>query len=230
MTVASDVRQILAGLSLAMLVAAHAPAATAGPSRTRCDAQGITVVASLAQDAMDACQGAKDAMAFFDHQGLRTGIEIEISVQDTLPPVVSPDAAGCFLQAEGKVLVRTYAGFRRNKSWFKVPIDRRLYRSLATHEVAHALAACNFTAANPSLQAKEYVAYVAMFSSMEAALRARILKTYREPGFKDADRLTALLCMFDPMRFGVQAYRFHTSLENARGFLQDVLAGRALAE
>lgn len=216
-------------MALCLWLAAASAPALASAGAPPCDVNGVTVVAARAEDAADACRGARAAVAFFEAQQLSTDLTVGIHVQNDLPPPVSRSAAGCYLEREKKILLRPYATFRKNGTWFKVPIDRRMYRSLAAHEVAHALAACNFSITNPSVQAKEYIAYVVMFSTMDAALRARILKAYPEPGFRNADRLTALLFMFDPMRFGVQAYRHHLDT-NGLAFLQEVLAGRALTD
>lgn len=216
--------------SVALFLATFLLPAFAGLNETVCEVRGLKIFASLAQDAADACQGAKDAMDFFKAEQLKTDIQIEIHVQDELPPELSSSAAGGFFQAEGKILMRPYASFRKNKTWFNVPIDRRLYRSVAAHEVGHALGARNFALPNPAIQAKEYVAYVTMFASMDAALRAQILKASPGPGFKNPDRLTALLYMFEPMRFGVEAYRQHLSPEYGGVYLQKVLAGKALAD
>ena len=216
--------------AIAFLLVAFSVTAFAGLTETVCETRGVKVVASLAQDAADACRGAKDAMDFFNAEHLKTDIQVEIHVQDSLPPELSPNAAGCFIQADKKILMRPYASFRKNKTWFDVPIDRRLYRSLAAHEVGHALGSCNFAIPNPSIQAKEYVAYITMFATMDAALRARILKASHGPGFKNPDRLTALLYMFEPMRFGVEAYRHHLSADYGGSYLQKVLDGKALVD
>ena len=50
------------------------------------------------------------------------------------------------------------------------------------------------------------------------------------PGFKNPDRLTALLYMFEPMRFGVEAYRHHLSADYGGSYLQKVLDGKALVD
>lgn len=215
---------------LAVSMAACSMPAVAAEQGATCGVPGVKVIASVKQDAADICQGAKDAIGFFHAEKLKTDTLIEIHVQDTLPSEAGPSAAGCFLQRDGKILMRPYAAFRKNKTWFDVPIDRRLYRSLATHEVAHALGTCNFSIPNPSIQAKEYVAYVTMFSTMDRTLRARILKAAPAAGFENADRLTALLYMFDPMRFGIESYRHHAGSGNGRAYLQEVFSGKVLTD
>lgn len=214
---------------MTLCLAVHSGAAFAESGQTTCEALGVRVLASLAQDAADACRGAKDAIDFFRGRRLKTDISIEIHVQDDMPPAAGPGAAGSFLEREGRILILPYAAFRRNETWFGVPIDRHLYRSVAAHEVAHALAAANFSIPNPSIQAKEYIAYVAMFSSMDPALRARILDAVPQLVSGRAVRLTAPLHMFEPMRFGVESYRHFLDLESGHVYLQEVFAGKALA-
>lgn len=179
-------------------------------------------------DAASACEGARDAIRFFESHSFKLPGMVAIEIRDSLPREAGPSAAGCFLEQDNQVLLVPYSALRGSRTWFNVTVDRTLYRSLAAHEVAHALAACNFAAPNPSIQAKEYVAYVAMFATMEPALRERVLKANQEPAFDNAERLTALLYMFDPMRFGVQAYRHF--LGAGPQFLEAVFAGKALAD
>lgn len=123
-----------------------------------------------------------------------------------------------------------YAVFRRNKTWFGVAISREMYMALAAHEAAHAVAACNFRVPRPTIQAKEYIAYAAMFSSMSPELRQQALRSARSQGFDSLDRFTPLLYMFDPMRFGAEAYRHFSASSNRAELLQEILAGTALAD
>lgn len=213
---------------LALVLQASPTRAETG--RAPCDVPNVTVHAALDLDAADACLGAQAAIRFFLALGLKADAPISIRVQEPMPPQVDPSAAGCFLERDGRVLMRPYASFRKNRTWFKVAIDRRLYRSVAAHEVAHAVAACNFSVPHPTIQAKEYLAYVAMFETMEPALRERILRANPEPQAMGADRLTALLYLFDPMRFGLASYRHHLQPSAREPFLRDVLSGRALTD
>ena len=82
-----------------------------------------------------------------------------------------------------------------------------MYRSLVTHEVAHAVASCNFAIPEPPIQAQEYVAYVAMFSMMNPNLRERVLAENPGAGFDSQLEMNEIVYLFDPMRFGVEAYR-----------------------
>ncbi len=88
-----------------------------------------------------------------------------------LPSAVCSFAAGCYLESERRVLILVYSEFRKFKTWFGVPIDRTLYRSSLSHEVAHLVADFNFKILKPSIQAKEYIAYITQLSIMEPVLR-----------------------------------------------------------
>lgn len=212
----------------AICLGVHAAMASEALDPVSCDIDGVTVQASRAEDAADACRGAGDAIDFFRANRLETAITVRIHVRDVLPPEAGRNAAGCFLDRDGMVVMRPYAQFREYGTWFNVGIDRRMYRSLAAHEVAHALAAANYTMAEPGIQAKEYIAYVTMFATMDAKLRARILAANAHARPAGAGGLTALLYMFDPMRFGVASYRHYLELDDGPVYLGAVLAGIAL--
>lgn len=123
-----------------------------------------------------------------------------------------------------------YDAFRQSGKWFGVPVSPLMYRSVVTHEVAHAVADCNFKMPNPTIQAKEYVAYVAMFASMESALRSRIMTENPGSGFDSELKINATIYLCDPMRFGVKAYRHYLQQDHGNAFLRKVLSGNALSE
>jgi hypothetical protein len=74
------------------------------------------------------------------------------------------------------------------------------------------------------------VAYVAMFSSMPAALRQKALAGMPAECFDSFDRFTPLLYMFDPMRFGAGAYRHFSALPEPSSVIRAVLTGKALSD
>ncbi len=190
----------------------------------------VRISAAQPRDAADACVGASAAIDFLASHGTATSEPIEIAVVERLPAVAGTTAAGCFIASERRVYLLTYEGFRTNRTWFGMPIDRHLYRSLAAHEVAHALASCGRPGGRRTIQATEYVAYVTMFATMHDGRRARALANLPGQGFSDASRITPVFYMFDPARFGAEAYRHYLRPTNGAGFLRAVLAGEALAE
>jgi len=215
---------LLADPGLAQTAAARAP-------RALDCVPGVIRVADLnPRDASDACEGARSALAFLTSLGLPAGDPFSIQGVNAMPSQVDRSAAGCFIERQRRVLVLPYERFRRFRTWFGLPIDRRLYRSLVTHEAAHALAACHFARPDPPLHAKEYIAYVITFATMDESLRAKALARIPGDGFDSEDRITLLLALFDPMRFGAQAYRHYRMPGQGAEFLRAILAGRVLVD
>jgi hypothetical protein len=188
------------------------------------------VLAADATDFSDACSGARNAVSFFADLGLPPTEPLVLEIVSEMPEDAGPTAVGCYLKRRGRVLMLPYREFRQRTTWFNLPISRDVYRSVAAHETAHALAACNFSVPTPTLQAHEYVAYVVMFATMTPALRERILKALPGDGFETEAQINAIVYMFDPMQFGVEAYRHYLRPENGRTFLFAVLAGKALTD
>ncbi len=182
------------------------------------------------RDISDACDGARAALAFFGALGLPAIDPLAIEIVDALPQAAGPSAAGCYIEQRKRIYLTPYRIFRKHKTWFGLPITRDLYRSLATHEAAHALAGCHFAIPDPTIQAKEYIAYVATFAAMAPALRERALRRLSGTGFDSEARITPLLYLFDPMRFGAESYRHYRKDGNGADFLRAILAGKALRD
>lgn len=212
---------------------AEAPGSATAPLGTACEGLPVRVAAPPAgdpRDVMDACTGARDALAFFGTLGLRAIDGLAIEIVAALPAVAGPTAAGCFIEARKRIYLVPFRTFLKHKTWFGIPITRDLYRSLATHEAAHALAGCHFAVPDPTIQAKEYIAYAATFSMMPPAVRERALRALPGSGFDSEARVTPLLYLFDPMRFGAESYRHFRKAGNGEAFVRKVLAGEALRD
>jgi hypothetical protein len=231
-------RSRLAGLALGIgslailgtVFSAETSRAGAEPvAERRCDEGAVVVRSPSNADAATACDAASRAIAFLGSQGLQAPAEVAVEIAPKLPEIAGPSAVGCYLMREERVVVLTYAAFRQVGDWFGLPIDRELYASLIAHEVAHAVAACNFAAKHPPVEATEYIAYVAMLSTMQPELRSRVLGKFPGNGFEEEIEINAMVYMLDPMRFGAQAYRHYLKPGNGREFLRAVVEGRALA-
>jgi hypothetical protein len=198
----------------------------ASSSLHRCSNSFISVEADKGANYHGICSSAEDALAFFRRLNLQPFRPLVVEVVSSLPGTVSRTAIGCYLEENERILVLTYAAVQERENWFGVAVDWSMYRSLVTHEVAHAVASCNFAITNPTIQAKEYVAYVAMFAMMNPKLREKIMARNPSVSFDSEQEMNALVYMFDPMRFGVGAYRHYLMEGNA--FLLKVLSGDAL--
>jgi hypothetical protein len=196
----------------------------------RCNNLNVVVHSPDHRDALIACEGARDAIEFLASQNLDVNNNISIEIVTNLPPVVSRSAAGCYLESERRVLILVYSEFRKFKTWFGISINRLLYRSLISHEVAHLVADYNFKIPKPSIQAKEYIAYVTQLSTMEPALRKRVMSNFKYKAFEGDWQISETIYMFDCMEFGVRVYLHFLNLANRRDYLQSILNGKALVE
>jgi hypothetical protein len=176
------------------------------------------------------CEGAKDALVFLTSQGLDATTPVTIDVLPKLPEVCGTTAAGCYLESERRVLILTYAELAKRESWFRLLLDLTLYRSLVSHEVAHAIAARNFRRPAPTITAKEYVAYVTMFSTMAPSTRARVLGQFQGEAFEGDWQMHTIIYLADPMRFGVRAYRHFLKHDDGRNYLHALLRGEVLRD
>jgi len=215
---------------LVLLCPVRASDAQSSASGVVCPDSDVRVIAADARDFHDACTGAKAAIGFFVAQGLQPTESLVLEVTPELPIECGPTAVGCYLEQRKRVFMLSYSDFQTRDTWFNLPIDRDLYRSVAVHEAAHAVATSNFTIPRPTIQAIEYVAYLPTFATMNTSLSARALRALPGKGFASEDRITAIFYLFDPMRFGAESYRHYMKPENGQTFLQSVLAGRALTE
>lgn len=224
-------RRFVAVVALASLLNGALAGSVAGENLARpCPLSIVNIVAEVRADAADACRGASAAIEFFAALGLKTDEPISIEIMQRLPAPASEIAAGCYLQPQRRILLLTYARFEANRTWFNVPIDRELYQTVATHEVAHALAFCNFRIAKPTVHAAEYIAYVVAFASMSPALREMALAATPGEGFTNTAQISDVIYSLDPMRFAAESYRHYVKPGNGPAFLRAVLAGSALTD
>lgn len=189
-----------------------------------------TVRGATPADFTDICAGVAKALEFLGRHGVQATEPVVFVVTPTLPEEAGPTAVGCYIERRRQVYVVPYAAFRRNRTWFGVPITREMYRLLAAHESAHAVAACHFQIPAPTIQAKEYIAYVTMFSVMPPAVRKQALRTIQTEGFSSLYRFTPLLYMFDPMRFGAEAYRHFAAAPDQTAIVRGILEGELLTD
>ena len=223
---------MLGSVALIMALAAPSGATTPAdsPNLYGCADSSARVQSHQPVDLREICHGAQDALTFFADLGIEAPHPLTVEVVARLPDAVGETAVGCYLESEQRILVLAFAVFRKSETWFNVPVDRNLYRSLVTHEVAHAVADCAFAITSPTIQAKEYLAYIAMFATMDGRLRERIMIANPGTGFDSEMKINATIYLCDPMRFGVQAYRHYLQKEHGTAFLRDVLAGKALTD
>ncbi len=207
-----------------------AESTTEAVHEVRCDLADVVIRTPQPADIPLACDGAGKAIAFLAEQGLDTNSTLTVQLVHELPQTVDDSAVGCFVPSTQRILALVYAEFSKHGTWFGLTVNYDLYRSLVAHEVAHAVAACNFQLEKPSIPAYEYVGYVTMLATMAPALRERVLANFPGTGFDNDLQMNSTVYQFDPMRFGAEAYRHFMKPGNGREYLHRVLAGKALIE
>lgn len=206
-------------------------AATAAPAGTPCPGlAAVRVRSASAGDAALACEGAARALRFLGDAGLVLPEMVEIELADELPGDMRGQAVGCYVPGLRRIFLLTYPAFVATGSWFRQPVEPELYRAAASHEVAHAVAACNVAADSPPLAANEYTAYVVMFATMAPDLRRRILADFPGQGLANTLQIHPFVYLADPLQFGVDAWRHYLRRPDGAAWLRDLVAGRIVQD
>lgn len=235
--------RVTAGLRLAVGLMAAAGAAALLPgcamhapveaAATRCEGVAADVSATGARDSpvQAICAGVRDAIGFLAPLGLTLPPRVTVEAVDAMPAGLGRGVVGCFERASGRVEVLRYEAFLQSGRWLGVEPDLAAYRSVVAHEVTHAILHCHLPddEALPRV-AHEYVAYVVMLATMDAALRELVLLAYPGEGFDDVSQVNLLSYVFDPVAFGVEAYRHWRRQADGLGFLRAVIDGQLIRE
>lgn len=220
----------LATTAGALLLAATARAG--GPAAVEVPCAGVPATVSTARPdtAALACAGVADAFAFLHWLAPEPGEHLRVELVEALPPGLRRDAVGCFAVKSRRLQVLELPLFLRRGTWFRVPVSGPLWRSVVAHEAAHALVGCHLQGRPLPGAAHEYVAYVAMFATMDPALRQAALAAMPGTGFDHDAQINDLGYALDPMRFGVESYRHWLRQPDGDAFLRSIVRGSIVPE
>lgn len=213
-------------VQITILLCALISAQLAHGDGLRCPHTNVTVYSADGRDVDIACEAAEDALRFFAANELETTGVVEVHLVSKLPDVAGSSSYGCYDHPSRNVYMLFFSNCLEQGPWAGLPVDRTLYKSLLTHEVAHAVAAANFSVPKPGVLAHEYLAYVTMFATMPISQRKRVLKNFPGQGFDSVDQMSVTYYLMDPLRFGAEAYRHFLKLDDEKTFLKDVLSGQ----
>lgn len=194
----------------------------------RCPDWNVSIHSVDGVDTGIACEAAEKALGFLSAHGVDTAGAVEMHLANALPAPADPKAFGCYDQVARRAYMLVFPEFLKQDTWSDLPVDRALYRSMLTHEIAHAVAAANFEIPGPSVRAHEYVAYVTMLATMSPGQRADLLARFPGQGYVSAGEMNTTFYLIAPFRFAAEAYRHFVKPGNGKTFLAEVLAGRAL--
>ena len=230
----TDRRPWMAALVLAAALVSGVPgvciaAPGAEPSDQACPGLAQVVVrAAAATDAAAVCDGAGRALGFLARAGLAPPSFTLVEILDRLPGALDGRAVGCYLRETRSIQLLSYAAFAAIGTWFRMPVDAELYRAVAAHEMAHAVVGCNAGPASLPVAAHEYVAYVALFATMEPRLRERLLAKFSGSGFGSTLEINDMNHFANPNQFGVDAWRDYLRRKDRDAWLREVIAGRVV--
>jgi hypothetical protein len=218
-------------LTAPAVVALLAAAGTLAPSSvaaTPCAGVPAAVEGANVDESQIACDGARAAFAFFAPLHLEPAPVPSIEPVAGLPGDVPGDAVGAYLTASRRILVLRYTPFTSHRGWFGLAADKRLYRAVIVHEVAHAIASGHAGNARLSSAAQEYVAHVAMIATMPDDQRRELLALHPGSGFDDLAQINEVVYAFEPALFAVESYRHWKQQPDRAAFLRRILDGDAI--
>lgn len=177
-----------------------------------------------------ACAGAADAFRFVEPLQLEGVRPVLIELVSQMPTDLRKDAVGAYAPRTHRLLVLELPRFLDRRSWFWVPTSVALFRSVVAHEVTHALVGIHLGGRALANAAHEYVAYVAMFATMDSATLRAVLAAKPGQGFVYDTEINDMRYTLDPMTFGLEAYRHWLNQPDRVQFLRDVINGSVVPE
>ena len=219
---------LTATVGVALLLTGSLNGGTANADHRPCDNSKAVVDLSQPEDWETACAGAIDAISFLEANGFRLGGPINIHMMGRIAEKKLAHAFGYFDSQDERVHVLNFSashGAVQGGGIFGLPMDRDLYRSIVTHEVAHLIASHNFTMESPPRAAQEYIAYVTQLATMPPRLRGRILANFPGEGFRTSMEINSINYMLSPEEFAVGVYRHFVRTENGAAFFRRLLTG-----
>jgi hypothetical protein len=177
-----------------------------------------------------ACAGAADAFRFVEALQLEGMRPVLIELVPQMPADLRRDAVGAYAPRTHRLLVLELPRFLERRNWFWVPTSVALFRSVVTHEVIHALVGSHLRGRALVNAAHEYVAYVAMFATMDSGTLRAVLAAKPGQGFVYDSEINDMRYTLDPMTFGLESYRHWVNQPDGVQFLRDVINGSVVPE
>lgn len=219
---------LIAIVGVAVLLTESLNGGTAMADHRPCPNSNVVVALSQSEDCETACTGAIDAISFLEANGFRLAGPINIHPMGRITNEILADAFGYFDSRTERIHVQSFSasqGAVQGLGIFGLPMDRDLYRSIVTHEVAHLIASHNFTMESPSGAAQEYIAYVTQLATMPPGLRGLILANFPGEGFRTSMEISPAIHMVSLENFAVGVYRHFVRTENGAAYFRRLLTG-----
>ena len=220
---------VASALTLTVFASEPEPPPTAGLIPvTQCAIERASVRSRDPEDAKSMCAGAGAAIQFFQSHGVSLDESVRIVIGEELPSGISSLAVGCFSRSDRISYVLSYEKFVARKYWLGLQVSRQLYETVASHEVAHAIASCASASTSLTTEATEYLAFVTMFETMDPQTAREALSAYPGEVIESVWDINEVVYGLNPIRFGVMAYRHYLKQIDRSAFVREILSGTVL--
>lgn len=201
---------------------------SARASQVLCAHSKITVAAEKSSEMEAVCTAVQNGFVFLRSIGLDFSGSLAITLLKTMPSNGQESVIGQYDSRSNKISLLNYeaavTSSRLAPPAFGTPMNPEIWRGYVVHELSHAAAHHTFVAGVPVLTASEYIASVALISTLPAAEREEIIRNYPElSGFDEPGEITFGYYLLDPSRFAVNAYLHFSKPENGQRFISQLL-------
>jgi hypothetical protein len=200
---------------------------TVGASEVPCADSKIVVVAKSDVDREDICLAARKALTFLESIGLGTNDSVTIKLIDRFITNASKHAIGQYDSRSREIYLLGYDAAllaSRKEPAFHVTMDRALWQSYVSHELAHHAALQHFDSGVQTFTAGEYIAAIVQLVTLSPKTREGIFQNYRDvEAFDSEDGISQIFYLFDPCMFAVKAYLHYLKPENGPEFINHLI-------
>ncbi len=191
-----------------------------------CDNTGTRISSESIEEFNLACQAMHDLIAVANIMQLDETYPLSMIFMDKLDVNGSGKTVAQFIPATMEIHVLTMAACKVKFGTEVVlgqAIDKTLYKSLITHELAHALLWQNMKTANISREMHEYFAYSIQLALLDDAYREKIILANNVEAFSDDAEITEDYYLLNPTRFAVKSYLHFLAANNGWDYLRSIL-------
>jgi len=203
----------------------HSPNSYAQENVNLCNGSSVVVAYTKIEDYQVVCDAAKDVIEIAKKIGLNEELNISISLVEQLKINNTSKFLAFFNPNAMEIQVLSMEACKQafgNKVVFDLEIDKKLYRSIIIHELAHALFWQNKGNNFIAREIHEYFAYTIQLALLDESYREQIISSSNVPAFADMSEISEEYYLLDPTRFAVKSYLHFISVKESWPYLRSL--------